>query len=403
MRTVVKNFINELNNGIPQKTADSKLLKVYKLQKERLDEEGLEMRIKVTPSNDESEWFNIASWKDDHYKTDVICAHTTYTRSFYKKGENAPIYNHTGRYLLYSDVTECRDYSVAQDDSYECPNCGSVATLQKICSEGCSHCGAHFSMSELYPKVSCNYMVNNVAGTKKQVLSDVLKFVIPTTIICMILGMINFGRNGISVINGLFAGLFSGAFLGYMLWFASLMVKLFTGVAKAVPKVAAAKDSTKEFTSRMRKISEEFSYEHFTAETISKLKAIMYSSKDSSLSFYTGNETIEFDHIVESSFSGALGLRTFKFDGNVVTTEVLAFMENFYYIGGRIIKKDETIKITLMRDISKKMDYHFNIRSVNCPSCASSFDAYSDPICPYCGTRLNMSQHDWIVTSCKKQ
>ena len=402
MRNVVKSFINELNNGIPQKTADSNLLKVYKLQKNRLDEEGIEMRMKVTPSDDDSEWFNTASWKDDHYKTDVICAYTTYNRSFYKKGENTPIYNNTGRYLFYSDVTECRDYSVAQDDPYECPNCGSVSTLQKISSEGCSHCGAHFSMSELYPKVSCNYMVNNL-GTKKQLVFDILKFVVPSMIICMILGMINFGRSRLPVINGLFGGLFSGAFLGYILWVGSVMWKLFSGVAKAVPKISSAKDSRKEFTSRMREISEEFSYEYFTAEAISKLKAIMYSSKDSSLSFYTGNETVEFDHIVESSFSGALGLKAFRFDGNVVTTEVLAFMENFYYIDGRIVKKDETIQMTLMRDISQKMDYHFNIRSVNCPSCASSFDAYSNPICPYCGTHVNMSKHDWIVTSCKKQ
>ena len=105
MRNVVKSFKNELNSGIPQKTADSNLLKVYKLQKNRLDEEGLEMRMKVTPSNNDSEWFNTASWKDDHYKTDVVCVNTTYTRSFYKKGENTPIYNNTGRYSFHSDVT----------------------------------------------------------------------------------------------------------------------------------------------------------------------------------------------------------------------------------------------------------------------------------------------------------
>lgn len=406
MKECVKSFIEELNVGFPHKTIDSNLARVYEYQQARLDEEGLEMRTKINPGSYNSEEQKVASWKDTHYQTSVFYKHTNYIRSFYKKGEKNPIYTRKGHYLMYSDVTECLDYSVAGTDSYICPNCGSASTLQRLSSEGCAFCGTRFSLSELYPKVSCNYLVYGVfPGTPKEMAKDVLKVVIPVALLTMILIIIYDITNGVSGFNfvlGLILGTLGGAFYGYILWFIIMMVKMLMEAGRAMPKIFAAKDSTKEFTQRMRHFSEDFSYEYFTGKVVSMLKAIIYSSRDDNLPFYTGTETTEFDHVVESTFSGALGLESFKVEGNIITVQTVAFVENFYNVHGTIIKRDEKVRMTLKRDISKKINYHFNIRAVNCPSCASSFDALKNKHCPYCGSALNMLEHDWVVSSCRK-
>lgn len=401
MKEIVLKYLDELSNGLPKETADSNLLRVLELQQKRLADEGLEMIVKATPQGFIPEANNSHYWKDTHYKTNVVNTTAKYTRTFFKKGNSKPIFRFEDDYIMYFNVTECLDYNVSANDTYICPNCGTANLLHAISSDGCSSCGAQFKMSELYPRISGGYRDKDIGENVKQsLLPTILTVMIIAIIIGIIAGIAGgysfwgvFGRAVIAAITGFIAG--------YMLVFFKVMKSLLSGVNRSV-KRSAFNDSPKMFAENMRKYSEEFSYEYFTNKVISLLEAILYSSHDEELPFYSGEETVQFDHIIDAEFTGALQLKSFDVCDDVVSAEVVAFMENLYHSNGIISKKNEALRVTLKRDFSSPINYFFNIRSVHCPSCATSFDALTNQVCPSCGNKLNMMKEDWVITKCEK-
>ena len=53
------------------------------------------------------------------------------------------------------------DREGSRDVAVNCPNCGN-ATMASRLEEGCPFCGTHFSMSELYPRISSCYCTNDI-------------------------------------------------------------------------------------------------------------------------------------------------------------------------------------------------------------------------------------------------
>ncbi len=410
MKEIVQQFLSELSRGLPKRSADSNLIRAFEFQQRRLDEAGLEMKVNTSPYGHFPEGWEVAAWQDDHYRTSVTATTAIYERAFYKKGQVKPLKKISDNYLIYTDVTDCKDYSVSEKDSYICPNCGSASTLLELSREGCSFCGTKFAMSQLYPKVSGYYAIKNMGATEKELKGQIFKYVRPVWIVMAILGLLaalTTLKDG-TVVRALFTILWAEVlaalfafFFGYLAWVGKTLGRLFKEAGKAVPKMSAL-GSHKAFTEYMKQYSQEFSYEYFINKVISMLKTVIYSSKDAYLPFYYGRETVQFDHIVEASFSGALKLNGFYMQGSILSVDVTAFMENFYWQNGRIRKKDEKIHMVLQKDMAVGMNYHFNVQAVKCPSCGSSFDATKSRFCPYCNQPLNMLMQDWVMVVCEK-
>lgn len=410
MRAIVQQFLGELAMGLPRRSTDSNLLRAYEFQQKRLDEAGLELKINTSPYGHFPEGWEVTAWQDDHYRTSVTATTAIYERAFYKKGQPKPLKKISDNYLIYTDVTDCTDYSVSENDSYICPNCGSVSTLLKLSHEGCDYCGTKFAMSELYPKVSGYYAIKNMGATEKELKGQIFSYVKPVWIVFAIIGLVAaigaFTETTVpmailtaiwyQIMMAIFAFLF-----GYLAWVGKTLGRLFKEAGKAIPKVSAL-GSHKAFTEYMKQYSQEFSYEYFINKVISMLKTVIYSSQDAYLPFYYGKETVQFDHIVEASFSGALRLNGFHMQGSILSVDVTAFMENFYCKNGRIKKKDEKIHMVLQKDMAVGMNYYFNVQAVKCPSCGSSFDATKSRFCPYCNQPLNMLLQDWVMVVCEK-
>ena len=187
------------------------------------------------------------------------------------------------------------------------------------------------------------------------------------------------------------------AIVGYLVWLVKLFGKMTVEVGKAIPKIASV-GSPKRFTEQMRRYSEGFSFEYFTNKVVSLLQAVIYSSEDAQIPFYRGPETTRFDHVVEASFDAAVGVRSFKVEGGICTVEASAFMENFYHEGGKMAKRNEKVFVTLQKDLSEDIDYHFNAQAIRCEACGASYDALMQRSCLYCGHETDLCRHDWVIT-----
>ena len=66
MDEIVKNYIDELNDGFPHKSVDSNLARVYEYQKTRLDDEGILLRTRIAPGGYSPNGKFIGSLKDKH-------------------------------------------------------------------------------------------------------------------------------------------------------------------------------------------------------------------------------------------------------------------------------------------------------------------------------------------------
>ena len=294
------------------------------------------------------------------------------------------------------------------EEFYSCPNCGANVKIKEL-TKGCPYCNTFFKMDELYPKISNYYILNDYGRTSNELKREILKFVIPAIIVAIIGYTLDMHYSpemskswGSAIIIGILSGIIAGGLFGYVLWAISLIARLFIDAGKAVSILSKTSGSNKRFENYMKRYSPEFSYTYFTGKVVSLVKIILFSDKPDELPVYEGEMLgNRFDNLIDTSFNGAVACKNMKEQDGIITLSVEAFMTNTYESGGKIIEKDETVRLTMKRRTGGKLDYHFSIKKLQCINCGGSFDATKNRICPYCGSPYQLEDMDWIVTSIK--
>lgn len=157
--------------------------------------------------------------------------------------------------------------------------------------------------------------------------------------------------------------------------------------------------SGSRFTRQMKKYSPDFSYEYFSNKVISLLKMIIFSDKPSELPVYTGGPLGNmFENVIDVFYTGAIGLKKFRVEGDFCFVTVDIFLDNLYDNGKRIFERRNKYRIQVKKNISKPVNMHFSIRHLQCRGCGMSFDATKEKHCPGCGTAYVLENEDWVVT-----
>ena len=63
----------------------------------------------------------------------------------------------------------------------------------------------------------------------------------------------------------------------------------------------------------------------------------------------------------------------------------------------------ENFILDIIRDEKAKTQVEFSPRAVNCPTCASTFDAVVKKHCPNCGTRYDLVSKEWTILKIQKE
>ncbi|MBO7095496.1 MAG: hypothetical protein J6V94_00875, partial [Lachnospiraceae bacterium] len=310
---VAADFRKEISHafepGAKVMSADRELRYCLELQRDRLEKRNLRYTEEMIHRGPFPNGLNrVRSWKDGHYDTSWTVDFITHKKTIQRDGMKT--YRKSVPQSIYETVVGVRDGEDVSGDRYSCPNCGSVSTIAEL-QEGCAHCGTHFEMSELYPKVKNYYFVFDMSGKAEKMFKTVMEYglyLLPVNILmCLAIYAQNYGGlRALATPKGIFTVLLTTVIMipvmGYIGWIFDCFRRAFA----VMPSLFEVIGSRTRFESQMSVISPEFTLEYFAAKMMSLFKIFVFSDKRTELPFYrgTGNGE-EFDNIVDAESKGS--------------------------------------------------------------------------------------------------
>lgn len=378
------------------------------LQWKRHERANLQMKYDFKPRGLFADYSPITKgWKDERYINHMECRTCLLKRSFFRDGHK--VYENKKKFLFYQITTNVNYSDAAAEDLYTCPSCGAISQIKTL-QKGCPYCGSCFEISELFPKITNHFFIEDLGKTSHESKRGVRRSIFLCSLVfCIINTICIFSvpeehENLFQLLfNGILLGCLAGLIIGYI-GFAFLTIgHISKNALKALPMAADTAGSRKRFVSQMRQYSPEFSYEYFSGKVVSLLKMIIYAENPQELPYYMGPPVDDlFSNIMDSSYTGAVALKHFQMQGDFACVTVNVYMENIYLNKKRFKQQKDIFRIYLMKNIRKPIDYNFSIERIQCKSCGRSFNAALQKNCPNCYSLYEIGDDDWIVVKISK-
>lgn len=373
------------------------------LQRERLRDRNIEMEHIMTPRGHFAKGPGYTKgWSDAVYESRMDYRTCSNVKKYYRDGKL--LHSHKMNALLYETITDVRYGADVAKELYTCPSCGAISTMENI-ADGCSSCGAHFKMTDIYPKVTNYYYVEDAGETPNELKVSLGKSVYISIAIFTLIFFVYFMIRGFdggaffALFTSLIAGGVFGFVVGYVIWTFSKLAQILGGAGKSVKLSAGTIGSEKNYVACMQQYSPEFSYEYFKDKVVSLLKMIVYSKDAGKLPNYAGVPLGNvFYDIVDMDYTGAVGLRNFDVINGYVQVVADVYVDVLRDCKTAFNKSERVFTVTLSKNITKPVNMYFSISQIACKSCGAGFDATKVSDCPYCGNRYDVSEDDWIVT-----
>lgn len=374
-------------------------------QKRRLDALDLELDYEFIPRGHFSHsQGSTREWTDGHYISRMGYRSCRFCRSICRGGRK--LMNQERNVLLYQTITDVHNWLAAKKDTHICPSCGASGTLESLV-DGCDYCGTHFKMTDLFPKITGFYYLDDYGRTSEEIKRDIGKFVIPPILLCSAFFTYGYMQKSpfiLALIGGILGGGIFGGIFGYFLWAFRMLGKLFKDAGRATKVLVKIGASEKRFVSAMQRYCPEFSFAYFSDAVVNLLKTVLYSDNPESLPIYEGGKLPqELSKIVDSVQFGSVALKRFQVIDGICHVVVDLHMDNLYLRGSSIRKKKDVFRLELKRDVRTPVDLHFSIHHLRCKNCAASFDALHHKHCPACGSPYGTEDLDWIITDLRKK
>lgn len=392
----------------PLQEGDQDIRYALKLQKDRLQKKGISMQYSFTPRGHfANEDLALKSWKDAHYTSQMKCRTCEMERTVLKNGKQE--YCKQKNMTFYQTITDVNAPQLAETDTYNCPSCGALSTLVKL-QTGCPYCGTCFKMSDIFPVVSNYYFLEDAGMTDKESKAYFAKFMVPTGILFFFFMLFKFiffdgmpdGSPISFIITLLVSSVFAGVVMGWLIGSFAMFGKVIWEAGKSMPLLPSL-GSGNRFVNLMKQYSPEFSFEYFSNKVISLLKMIIFTDNLSELSIYEGAPLDGmFDDVIDVFYTGALGLKNFRVEGDFCYVTVTVFLDNLYDNGEQIYQKRNKYCIQVKRNFKQPVNLHFSIQRLQCKNCGASFDATKQKHCPNCDSVYHLENEDWVITDVKK-
>ncbi len=394
----VDEYTNYSRNETLPTTADQDVKYGLLLQAERAKQLGYKIEYDMEPQG----VFANGGGKELHWRDEVYDNSQQYrtyqcTKTISKNG--ATVYHKTQEETFYEIVTDYIHPEPIAEELYTCPNCGAIVQVKEL-EEGCPYCGSHFSMRELFPKVTNFFRVSDLdSNSKSEIKQSVYTCVIIFGLYAFFFLDLNSPTLPIQVIKSSLFGLLAGGFMGYLLWFCRSVGRNFYETGRAIGPLMGIMGSRKKFINYMRQYTPEFSYEYFSGKICSLIQTIIYSDSENQIPYYQGEALDDkFKDILESNMFGSPVLKKFTVNDDCVHLTLKVYMDNTHATKKGVKFTRDTYHVELYRKLRKPYQYNFSIHRVSCKTCNGSFDAGKHTDCPYCGSPYPYEEDEWIIT-----
>ncbi|HRR78229.1 MAG: hypothetical protein IJK31_06210 [Ruminococcus sp.] len=405
-----KKFVKQMSKwystGELPELASQDLRFVLELQKQKLRSLGLDMKCELKKKGSDRINSGDTSYSDRVFKNTFISGNAGMTRNVVSTQDQLTKY--TDDIDLMVIIQELNDGTQPGDDMpLCCPHCGAPSTLGEL-QAGCKHCGTHFLMSELYPKVMNYFTFENhdIKQTKIKNKHDlttlIIASIIPMIIICILFNLFaGQAQNTIAnVIFGLFGGILGGAMVGGILFvfkklFESLrlMGKQLRGIGHLVSTLLNA--------DKIKQNDPEFSSEYFRDKITSLFRMAVYSKDATALSCCKCRCPKEAAEIIEARLHN-FSIISCQIKDMICDVNLILYLDCLHCRDGKIKIKSDKYRMRMRKQIKTPTGLGFSFSAVSCPSCGASFDARNVKACPYCNNEYLHEEHDWIITDLKR-
>lgn len=408
----LKDFLASLGPAISKGAdipyADNDITYSLKLQHNRLADKGIDIEYEMYERENTADHIIAGSrWRDAHYESTVCIKNLGVKRNVTKGGRS--IYKDNRKTVVYQTITDVLTGSHPDDDIYCCPSCGADAKISELVN-GCPYCGIRYKMDDLFPKVTGYYfrddeMVTGNEGRKGLLLSVIITSALAMTatfignLIALALDPRSF--HVIGMIFGMFGALVLGAVFGYLIYSGFLAVKLIMGVVNSSSKLGTV-GSRKIFEEKMKRLSPEFSFEYFTSKAVSLIRSAVFAEDAQTLLSYKGGPlSPSFKNIIDFNYGGALGISDFIEKDGITTVVSDAFFDALYNVDDTVALRHLVFRAVFQRRTDIPVDMNFSMTRIQCLTCATSFDATRNKICPSCGHEYELISDDWVLVDLK--
>lgn len=293
------------------------------------------------------------------------------------------------------------------EETYSCPNCGAITKIHVLEEEGCPYCRTKYLITDLFPKVTNYYFLDNAKvsekidkGMKRYVFAGIGVFYIMGLIFIVgSIGSPDFVETLImTVIGVLIGGGMMGAIGGYMTYSMTLLARTLFMAGKTMPVNLGSAGSRSKITRDVSKFDPAFSYEYFEGKALSLTRIVVLSPDPANCIQYSGSKIKEcFREIINIDYRGGMHFISLQRKEDVLEVKLQLYLKNTYDTKGKIKEKDEVISLTLHHKAEFKVVPDFSIKKVECSGCGGSFDATRYQKCPYCNQKYDVGRDDWIV------
>ena len=372
------------------------------LEQNKLKSLGLSAKYEYRTTDDASFFGDMFANENDNYKCNTCIKKGTKKVEYYRGDKKIKEFER-GIHLSAA-VVDIKNKELITNDTYCCPNCGAI---NKICDleQGCQYCKTHFLLEDIYPVVK-NYCTHfsldeDIMPSRKNmyIAGFILGF-----ITCYCLVMFGFYGAGFSIDRLMLFYLLGGVFGCAGIWGFLPLIVITRIIFLAFTSPYCVPISSIWHKDRMGKILKKYDsniiYEDFEGLIISYIKGIVFSPDSTKLSYYTGTNT-NFSNIINVDYLNGVKLRGYDVKDNILTMKLVIYMLDTIYENNKIYQKSHPYNITIKKDIRSTHDLFFSIEKVTCKNCGGSFDAETTSECPYCNSKFDLLDYDYVISDIK--
>ena len=404
-----KKLIDELNKRKPNEklvNADRDLESLMAMRDRRASRYGIDISESFF---DFGQWSETNSYRDRRFVVSHEKMFMKHKIDF--KKNNMFIYQHESSLIAAeSDVIDLIDSSRLPSEAYICPNCGSMSSSDELSSTGCPFCGAHFSIPQLYPKVSHFSYSEHITDLSKDVPRKIWK---PIFIVWAI-AYIPLYLMGFSIWEefsllaamlydvGMIAIAAIPAFFVYAIltYFVSVKTMFDDSNQRKQKREADHKTSVSNqfYEKLMAKYGPVFNFQYFSSRVYNLLGAMIYAENMKECPFYSGPDFIGYFDTIINYIPIGLEISSFKIDeSGKCTVDCKVIADTYAYVNGKILYRKAEFYLKTSKNLNYPMDINFSAHTYKCDGCGANFDVTKSMICPFCGRPHDLLDEEWYI------
>lgn len=299
-----------------------------------------------------------------------------------------------------------------------CPNCGNRASRSNL-MDGCDYCHTKFTVEDLDNRVS-HFAFRRDFQASESKRKAIKKVIYPWVyMICMMPMMYTgfflpffygtdvniFTRLAIAVLSATVLGIGGFALASFSLFYIVPLVALGNrtwGVLndKLIYRPEADVERDLQMATQVRESDPLFSLQHFFSNVQNKLYTIHFAENTAQINALSACDLSmylpDYKNVIDVD-TLSIAMDSYRIEHGMQIATVSAELLLREFANGKLQHGKEKLTLCLEKNASCTTQDICAPSILTCKNCGNSLSLMEGKTCPFCGTELDMKEHDWVI------